>query len=107
MSLPDELTCTYVAIFFDYLYTSSQLWLPPYTDAETKEARIPPELTQKISAELRLDENQVLSRLEYLRQNALERLAAQTIFKESGIATIKAKTGGQCALNNNAKRSCK
>ena len=90
-----------------HLYETLKLWLPPYTDAETKEAHFPEELTRGIAAELRLDENQVLNRLEYLRQNALERLEAQSVFKESGIVTIKAKTGGKSALNNNAKSSCK
>ena len=85
----------------------SQLWLPPYTDADTKEGSFPPELIQSISSELKLDENQVANRLEYLRQNSLEKLAAQTVFKESGLATIKAKIGGQSGMNNNAKRSCK
>jgi len=83
-----------------------KLWLPPYTDADTKEGSFPPELIQSLSTELKLDENQVANRLEYLRQNSLEKLAAQTVFKESGLATIKAKIGGQSGMNNNAKRSC-
>ena len=86
---------------------SLQLWLSPYTNPETKEPNLPSELAERISAEIRLDPTQVLLRLEFLRQNALERLDAQSLFKESGIATIKAKIGGKSPTNNNAKMSCK
>jgi len=83
-----------------------KLWLPPYTDAETKEGSFPDDLLQRISSELKLDPHQVGIRLELLRQNALERLTAQSVFKESGLATIKAKMGGKSGLNNNAKKTC-
>jgi len=83
-----------------------KLWVPPYTNSETSEANYPQELIGNIAAEIKLDINQVIPRLEFLRQNALEKLKAQSKFKETGIATIKAKVGGKSTSNNNATRSC-
>jgi len=83
-----------------------KLWLSPYTNQETKEANIPPDFLEKICGEIRMEPNQVLLRIEYLRQNALERLDAQSVFKESGIATVRAKIGGKSLANNNANLSC-
>merc|ERR1712135_272788 len=83
-----------------------KLWVPPYTNSETSEANYPQELIGNIAAEIKLDKNQVIPRLEFLRQNALENLKAQSKFKETGIATIKAKVGGKSISNNNATRSC-
>lgn len=83
-----------------------KLWLSPYTNSESKEACIPQDLVDKICGEVRLESGQVLLLLEFLRQNALERLEAQSVFKESGIATIKAKIGGISPANNNANAIC-
>lgn len=71
------------------------LWESPYTDPESKEAKIPQELIERTSQELGIEAEQASLLLEQLRQHTLQKLESNRRFRESGIATLNVQYVGQ------------
>ncbi|XP_064598397.1 NEDD8 ultimate buster 1-like [Liolophura sinensis] len=73
-----------------------KLWEPPYTTENKEKGEVPKDLANRYSSDLNIPFDDVLTILETLRVNALQKLADREKFQKSGLATLKVRLAGQC-----------